>query len=75
MRTRFIKRWCDVCASMQFAGECGHGLIIRPTNVAIYEAATAERKAPPRLRDIARSAMDLLNDEMLRDMGLQRIPR
>lgn len=47
MKTRFRKIWCAQCSSMQFAGECGHGLFVDvDPKLRLVLAAVAERTPP-----------------------------
>ena len=73
MRTRFRKVWCPECASMQFAGECGHTRLVEAPLTLQLQANAAERVPfGRRITNFAREAFNAMSDEQLRELGLER---
>lgn len=72
MRTRFRKVWCPTCASMQFAGECGHARVVEAPLTLQLQAKAAEMSIGRTLTNFAREVFKSISDEQLRELGLER---
>lgn len=72
MRTRFRKVWCPTCASMQFAGECGHARVVEAPLTLQLQAKAAEMSIGRTLTNFAREVFKSMSDEQLRELGLER---